>query len=233
MSTVNRGIITNGLVLCLDAANPKSIISGSTVWNDISRNGNNGILTNSPIYNSSNGGSIVFDGVDDYVSLSDSVTFINSTLPFTVSFWLYYLSWPYQYSDIFFFKTDTGNAFQFGASTNGTYNAIGFGSSSGWVRQHTNTGYDYFLNKWSNVTLVYNGLGSTNAANFTAYIDGVSKTLYGQGGYSATSNINRIGYNYSNGKFNGRISNLQIYNRALSATEVLQNYNVTKSRFGY
>ena len=61
-------IVTDGLVLCLDAANSKSIVSGSTTWNDLSRGGNNGNLVNGPTFNSGNGGSILFDGVDDYVS---------------------------------------------------------------------------------------------------------------------------------------------------------------------
>ena len=72
MSTLSGGpnIVTNGLVLSLDAANPKSYVSGSTTWNDISRGGNNGTLINGPTFNSANGGSIVFDGVNDFISLS-------------------------------------------------------------------------------------------------------------------------------------------------------------------
>ena len=69
-------IITNGLVLALDAANTKSYVSGSTVWRDLSGNNNSGSLTNGPTFNSANGGSIVFDGVDDYCvnSLSNGFT---------------------------------------------------------------------------------------------------------------------------------------------------------------
>ena len=60
-------IATNGLVLYLDAANTKSYVSESLMWNDISRGGNNGTLTNDPTFDSNNGGSIVFDGIDDYI----------------------------------------------------------------------------------------------------------------------------------------------------------------------
>ncbi len=60
-------VVTDGLVLYLDAANQYSYVSGSTSWNDISRGGNNGILTNGPTYNSANGGSIVFDGTNDLI----------------------------------------------------------------------------------------------------------------------------------------------------------------------
>ncbi len=85
MSTVGGGvnIVTNGLVLYLDASNTKSYVSGSTTWSDVSRSGNNGTLINGPTFNSANGGSIVFDGTNDYVDL----TFAN---PYSET--LYYLS---------------------------------------------------------------------------------------------------------------------------------------------
>ena len=60
-------IVTNGLVLALDAANTKSYPGSGTVWSDLTPNGNNGALTNGPTFNSANGGSIVFDGTNDYL----------------------------------------------------------------------------------------------------------------------------------------------------------------------
>ena len=63
-------IVTDGLVLCLDAANSKSYPGSGTSWNDLSRNNNTGTLTNGPTYTSSFGGSSVFDGTNDYVSKS-------------------------------------------------------------------------------------------------------------------------------------------------------------------
>ena len=59
-------IVTNGLVLCLDAANSKSYPGSGTTWTDLSGRGNNGTLVNGVGYNSGNLGSLVFDGVDDY-----------------------------------------------------------------------------------------------------------------------------------------------------------------------
>ena len=60
-------IVTDGLVLYLDAANTRSYVSGSTVWTDLSRVGNNGLLINGPTFNSLNNGSIVFNGTNQYV----------------------------------------------------------------------------------------------------------------------------------------------------------------------
>jgi len=63
-------IATDGLVLCLDAANNRSYPGSGTAWTDLSRGGNNGALTNGPTFNSANGGSIVFDGTNDYVQVT-------------------------------------------------------------------------------------------------------------------------------------------------------------------
>ena len=74
--SLNHGgkpIVTDGLVLCLDAANPKSYPGSGTTWTDLSGNGNNGTLVNGVGYNSDNGGSLSFDGVNDYVSKSSWV----------------------------------------------------------------------------------------------------------------------------------------------------------------
>ena len=78
-----KPIVTDGLVLNLDAANRRSFVSGSTVWYDLSGRGNTGTLNGGAGFNSANGGSITFDGIDEYVSLP--------TLPvltsFTVEMW--------------------------------------------------------------------------------------------------------------------------------------------------
>ena len=73
-------IVTNGLVLYLDAANNRSIVSGSTTWFDLSRNGNTGSLINGPTYSSANGGSIVFDGANDYVACGNLTTLNNMSI---------------------------------------------------------------------------------------------------------------------------------------------------------
>ena len=81
-------IVTNGLVLCLDAGNNKSYPGSGTVWNDLSGNNFNGILTNGPTYSPSSGGGIVFDGVNDYISLGSVLN--NSFTGLSFSFFCYY-----------------------------------------------------------------------------------------------------------------------------------------------
>ena len=85
-------VVTDGLVLYLDAANPKSYVSGSTTWGDLSRGGNNGTLVNGPTFDGGNGGSIVFDGVNDYGTVPTNPLLI--TTEFTKSIWFNIISLP-------------------------------------------------------------------------------------------------------------------------------------------
>ncbi len=85
-------IVTDGLVLALDAGNTKSYTSGSTTWFDKSGNANNGTLTNGPTFSSANGGSIVFDGVDDRVEFG---SFGSLPTQGTIQFWMYSISISY------------------------------------------------------------------------------------------------------------------------------------------
>jgi len=64
-------IVEDGLVLCLDAANPKSYPGSGNTWTDLRGNGNDGTLVNGVGYDSANNGSMVFDGVDDSIQSSN------------------------------------------------------------------------------------------------------------------------------------------------------------------
>ena len=84
--------VTSGLVLCLDAGNAKSYPGSGTVWTDLSGNGNTGTLINGPTYNSANGGSIVFDGVNDYANIGVGRGVNQFSGNFAVSVWVMRLS---------------------------------------------------------------------------------------------------------------------------------------------
>jgi hypothetical protein len=213
-------IVTDGLVLCLDAANTKSYVSGSTAWNDLSRGGNNGTLINGPTFNSDNGGSIVLDGVDDYVSRPN---FIGNLTTFSVSHFIY---------------------------LNGTQNTrtifSNYGSNNnGWVtgiRDDQNNIFKFYL---GNGVHLYSNTVLNNLTWYHAVVtyDNGSPKIYINGNLDASSSATlTLAFSYlgndigrlGDGRqyFNGRISNVTIYNRALSAQEVLQNYNATKTRYG-
>jgi hypothetical protein len=229
---VAPNIVTSGLVLYLDAANPESYVSGSTAWNDISRGGNNGTLVNGPTFNSGNGGSIVFDGVDDLVTVPDTPT-LNTTSG-TISVWFFNLgtyTTSNQAAEIVNKHTAVGSLNGYGitlVNSSGTINA------GGYVKNAT-TNYSLTLGStilpsvWYNVTLTFQ---TNNQLIF--YTNGTFSTSISVGSLTTNTQPLRIGTSNDTfwSPFNGRVATTQIYNRALSATEVLQNYNATKTRFG-
>jgi hypothetical protein len=215
-------ITTEGLVLYLDAANQYSYVSGSTSWNDISRGGNNGTLVNGPTYNSANGGSIVFDGVDDYVNLF----VLDSTNSFTIDFW--FKNSANGIKVISGMYNGSGADWYIGVWSDNKFN-FSFGSPSKRNLYSLNT-----VNNGSiqNATCIYN----KSINSIFLYLNGILQSSSS----SILSSVTQPGGNLTIGKFGditsfpwpGNIYNYKIYNRALSATEVLQNYNATKTRFG-
>ena len=156
------GIVTQGLVLDLDAAKRDSYVGVGTAWNDISGNGNNGTLTNGPTFNSNNGGSIVFDGVDDYVTFLNNSTFqINAG---TVSVW--------------FKTTNAGSGFRsiiakqwnYGLFTSDSI-LITYDWSAGAVRS---TGINIADNTWKNITLSFTDNTGSPSNNANIYLNGIN-----------------------------------------------------------
>jgi hypothetical protein len=217
-------VVTDGLVLALDAGNTKSYASGSTTWLDKSGFGNNGTLINGPTFNSANGGSIVFDGVDDYTG--NFPIQISGTGSKTVGTW---------------FNINTTSR----AGLCGTRPFLG---SYGWVftvNRTTPGNLTYFhtggsiieqaagitTNKWYHGCLTYN----TSTLTAALYLNGTVIASLGSFTPSSVSSVNGfVGCEQESSVefFKGSIASTQIYNRALSAQEVLQNYNATKGRFG-
>jgi hypothetical protein len=217
-------IVTDGLVLYLDAANQRSYPGSGTTWSDISRGGNNGTLVNGPTFSSANGGSIVFDGVDDYCFMTGFLTANFMTL----CCWFRTSVQQNNKYLVAFGKNLTGNNgfdLTFQDTQIGSY--IATTGVGGGGNLYTTTYYD---NQWHNLATSYDGSAAKT------YYDGILvATRSGMSGnldIEATKRLN-IGSWVNNGvNANCRISSVIIYNRALSATEVLQNYNATKTRFG-
>jgi len=212
--------VTNGLVLALDAADKNSYPGSGTSWFDLSGNNNTGTLTNGPTFNSGNGGSIVFDGADDYVQTSNT-SFNSSTI--AVSVWIN--------------RSTTATTFPVIASKEGV--------SSGWILHIINTNKIFWKINNNNSTAItttasltvglwYNIVGIYTGSQLAVYINGIlDSTTSDNTGINSNSTALRIGeYQTTGNAYKGNIANIQIYNRALSATEILQNYNATKTRFG-
>jgi hypothetical protein len=234
MSTAegSRRIVTNGLVLYLDAANPTSYVSGSTIWNDLSRGGNNGTLVNTPNFNSGNGGSVVFDGVDDYVNCG-SPLILDTSSKFSINIVFKLISYNNTSPTLFTIKTSVGNSLVMLLTQNTTYSPLTFGWNGNFTYRPSSTIIN--LNVWYNFSLVYDGGGINNVSSFKFYINGVSITLITSNTFGGISQVNTLGTlnnGTSNFYLNGSIAQTLIYNKALSESEVLQNYNSTKRRFG-
>jgi hypothetical protein len=241
MSTLNGGpsIITDGLVLYLDAGNTKSYISGSTTWNDISRVGNNGTLVNGPTFSSSYGGSIVFDGVDDLVNTSLSVQGITAFS-----------------TEVVFRTTTTYDTAQFYNCPSICGTAQGSGTSGDWllaVKSGSLVSYDELTGGNNNISLniyvsnnnwYYVQVTKTTDGIVTYYVNG-TQILQLTGRTSALRTVSTgstiYGTNWMVGSafwteaayrnFSGSIAFNRFYNRALSAQEITQNFNATKGRF--
>jgi hypothetical protein len=218
-------IVKDGLILCLDAAKKDSYPGTGTAWNDISGFRNNGVLTNGPTFSNANGGSIVFDGVDDFLTSTTLSSLIGGSITFTLIIWIYPTNLNNTNISGTGYKTlvDTpGRNLSIWMGTNGVGQFYGLGGSTSVY----STNFNWENNKWQMVTVIANiSSGQIIKNNYT-----VSETI-GKGG-SLTSQLS-FGNNPSGGGTNmgGSYGVIQFYNRALSATEVLQNYNATKGRY--
>ena len=218
-------IITDGLVLYLDATNPKSIVSGSTTWNDLTTNFNNGTLVNGPTYSLTNSGNIVFDGTDDNIQLGNASKFISGS-SITVDTWVK-TNVTGSYKKIFF----TGN--QGTQTINGVYLSIGPSPFQTFFGVKTTTAVtaayttNISTNTYTNLTGTYDG------TNVYLFVNGVLVAQQPQTGNINSSGIARIsGYDNNTENWDGNIASFKIYNRTLSTLEIQQNYNTLKNRFG-
>jgi hypothetical protein len=223
-------LIQDGLVLSLDASDRNSYVSGSTTWFDLSGLNNSGSLTNGPTFSSANLGSIVFDGSNDYVDVPLSSYLQFGTSDFTISYWVYPISKVSLYPSIFTNYNGYGTgAIYFGVDHSSVPNKYSFYINNALTPAYTNSNISY--GSWEQIISVRDSgiikLYLNGWQNGTT-IDGTGITLNGR-----NSSVIRIAAIQGESNFyNGRISNIQIYNRALSAQEIQQNYNAQKSKFG-
>jgi hypothetical protein len=225
-----KSIVTENLIYSIDIANPDSYVSGSTLLNNQIENQNTGVITNGVGFDGANGGSLNFDGADDYVELGS----IDSTNPlslygqtdFSVEVWINSNLTGDDYQRIID-KSDAGS------------------STNGWgVVQRPSNKYIYlFVDGGTVSTYVDSSLTSGIWRNYLwtrkntstkLYVNGtlVDTEIYTRAVPSDTTGM-RIGtWNHSTGReYNGKIANIKIYNKELSAAEVLQNHNALKNRF--
>jgi hypothetical protein len=223
-SATDGEIVKDGLVLWLDAGKQESFGSDGTVWRDLSGQGSNGTLTNGVGFSVEQGGSLEFDGVNDYVDLtSSSASFDFGTENFSLSCFIKGTGVS-GYRCIFWHHYNPG----FTLITNITTGVARF-----WLGGTAVNGNKNILdNVWHNVIVI------RNSNIISIYVDGVldvsSTSFLGRSATvsDATAAIGRYTGEFTDYPFDGNISQVSIYNRALSSQEVQQNYNALKRRYG-
>lgn len=204
-----QSIITDGLILNLDAGNTTSYPGTGTTWTDLSGNGNDGTLLNGPIYDSANGGSLVFDGSDDQVTMAGVTVSTTST----INLWVY----PIPSSDGY------GTLLTQGASYGIWYRGGSQKVTSYYTTDHL-TSQTLTENQWNNIVVVNNG------GDLSFYINNILDPNTYTSAVSFTANA--IGNDTVSENFKGKISNVQIYDRVLTPKEISYNFNVLRTRYG-
>jgi len=225
MASMLPSVVVDGCVFAIDAANTKSYIGTGNTVNGLV--GIGGTLYNGVGFTNTNAGSFVFDGTNDYFNSSTNVNITGSS-PRTICVWVYV---PF---------AQRKNVYGYGQGSNGSIFDIILWDSSGYNRvighywgggfdtlgslPSRNTinvpGWNYIVHIYDGATVsLYTNAVFSNSANLTLTTLDSSLTI-GKGTYNA--------YDY----FTGSIGPLHIYNRALSATEILQNFNALRGRYG-
>ena len=220
-------IITDGLVFAVDAGSERSYPGSGTVATDLVGS-SNGTLTNGVGFSSSNGGYWDFDGTDDYININSQ--YIIGASQGTISAWINLAAANVNHAGILCCQTGpswTSMRLVLNVSApNRIRLAISNGTNSTTDGCRTNSTLSY--STWYHITATYNGTSAKIYIN--GVLDETHNTTITPGTFTPTATM--IGsQNYSNRYFNGEISTLFTYNQALTAAEVLQNYNAQKNRF--
>jgi hypothetical protein len=210
----NPNIITDGLVICLDAANPKSYPGTGSIWFDISGNNNHMTLYNNPTFSATNFGVIQLNGTNQYGIISLNY----STTSFTIM-----------------------GAARYSGSTRGR---IISAANNNWLLGHwSNSTENYYAEGWV-TSGAATGTSDTNWRIFTAtenysadqrniYVNNVNTSITTNGGSQGFNNLGIGRYGPSNTEYStGEVSFILVYNRILSTVEITQLFNNFRGRFG-
>jgi len=234
-------IVTDGLILALDAANPRSYPGSGTAWTDLSRGGNNGVLINGPTFGTTEGVSCFkLDGINDRIDVPKTLNGFTYNIQYdinwTIECWMYMHTpdaSPQTYKMIYGnysgcnYSIYPGNATGFviyNANNSSTVNTdFGFGPKSpsgcpdsvSWNNEESSWVYSLAINKWCNWVMT-----SNDGTTYRIYVNGVQRGST-KGGSHVSNEANQVDF-----------AVMRMYNKPLSQSEITQNYNATKTRFG-
>jgi len=213
-------IVSDGLILTVDGANVKSYPGSGTTWNDIS-DGRTGTLQNGPAFSTAGGGSIDFDGSNDYISFDSTITQLSD---YTINAWFFIDT-----------NTDGQGVITWGQSVTGKRRSLlvwnGGSGTNYTVRSST-----YGSNPAGSTNIVsgqwwHAAISVVNDGTAKIYVNGALETTSTNTLNTPSSNTLYVGRTASGEYFNGKIAIVNVYNRVLTDAEVTQNYNALKGRF--
>jgi len=228
---ISRGptIARSGLILSLDAADRNSYPGSGTIWYDMSGNNNTGTLTNGPTFSSANGGSVIFDGINDYADCGNGNSINFGTGDFTVEMWARRDTNATTNLRLLSKGADGDSAADAGFCFFGSDGGLNFAVNPNAARTIINAA-TYSVGEWFQVIgLIQREVSMRTYKNAIL----VSSTAAPSGSVSnASLNLN-IGRNVfgANLYWPGNVAIVRMYNRALSANEILQNFNALRGRF--
>lgn len=223
------GIVRNGLVLNVDAGNFASYPTSGTTWYDLSGNVNDGVLTNGPTYSTSNGGALIFDGVDDYVNLGNTIDFASSQFSagFTIELWVN----P---------KVTTANSALFSSAQGSSggewqlYIWYNTDQKFGTAQRYSGSQNDFQTSNTYAPDNWYHLVVTSNNTTCRIYVNAVEQNNNGTGQPNNQPSGREVriasfkNYNFSQ----STTAICRVYNKALTSGNVTTNFNADKGRYG-
>jgi len=220
----NPSIATTGLGLCLDAGNLRSYPGSGTSWFDVSGNNNTNTLVNGPTYSSTNGGSMVFDGINDYANGTNTSSLYTGDM--TAEAWIKVNATPSDWVRI----VGTGG----NGATNRTF-GLWYSAERRllWQRYGAADPSIYPTTPTLDVSSWYHIVATTSGSSHALYLNGTSiGTATAAGPWAASGEAITVGFAGFHTYTNSNISIVRLYTTGLTAAQVLQNFNATRGRYG-
>jgi hypothetical protein len=218
----NPSIVTSGLVLCLDAGNPRSYGGSGTTWTDVSNSGTTASLINGPTYTSGTSGYFTYDGVDDYGQTATTVLPSAATSAMTL--------------EAVCMTTDTSIAYQTVLGTAGIFTQIGFSTSNFAGGRNGGGGGTLYTgltsisaNTWYHMVLSFDGTNGRFYLNSNLIYTG---SIGSNGSTNGVTLLSTYAANTAAERLKGRIAIARVYNISLSANQISQNFNAIRGRYG-
>lgn len=244
----NQKIVTDSLVLQLDPAQKRSYSGTGTTYTDISANGRDGTLFNTPTYNTTNGGTFTFDGINEYYDIGAALTKLQfqPTQAYSVFCWVYNIG---SAGPIVANMLDNGSTYPGWDLFRNSSTQLAMHLISSWITNAIKiyVTFSPSANTWYNIGYTYDGSCPTTVVNSVTSVDFYSnasslttgKASENNDAFDSSSTTITYGSRFfisrrfnSSGYFNQTIGPILIYNKKLTTTEITQNYNALKGRFG-